>query len=237
MFWHKHTPQQIRARKEANRILDEIDRDILRSRLGLNDIPAKRGWIIYYFEKCMKFLYAITLFSCMVRLCPFWKGDFRVVDTYCTIKLGLLIALFLILSSYPGLGQNTWFWATMSFILFVIWKDIITVWVHNHLLYRNPISAVRALIMTGVNGIEIVIVFAIGYFFANQFFTRENHPVIHSPWDSLYYSLGNLFGNDRGIQPRTVGYLPYYLEVFTAILFVVIILNLVISYLGNETKP
>jgi hypothetical protein len=132
--------------------------------------------------------------------------------------------------------MNPIFVYVVAFMIFWVWKDTVTVWISNHFLYRNPMSAVRALVMTGANGIEMVIIFAIGNFFARDFFIKHGHQAFNSPADAFYYSVGVLSGNDGGIRPHGIGLLPYYLEIFTGILFLVIVLSLVMSYFGKKEK-
>jgi len=198
---------------------------------------VKRNPILRAFVNVFFIAYDCTSLSLIIRLCaPKWRDNLVVVDWHLLSWLGVTVISFSILVLFPDLYSNMVFVIPILIIIGWRWKDVITVWVTNHMLRRNSANNIRVLVLSAINVAEIIIMFSIWYFFTRNSFTNDHgSPAFKNPWYALRFSTDNLFESSGG-HIQGVGLVPYYFERFTGILLTVIIAALIMSYFGNDKK-
>jgi len=143
----------------------------------------------------------------------------------------LELVLFALLAMSPHFASQT-FWIILGLVIMIYrWQNILTYWFHDHILTGRVSSPVRALILTLINVIEIVIIFSIIDFILSSAF----NPTFVSIANSLDYSIRIMttLGWDR-YEPVGFGYILFYVQVFSGIGTIAIVIGAIMSYF---TKP
>jgi len=228
--WHNIEKRKLKAR---NREIDCINNAEFRYRNQVKRSPILRGFVNIFF-----FLYEWTSLSIIIRFwSPRWRNNLLVVDWHRLSWLMVTFFSFLGLILFPSLRSNRFFFIPILVITIWSWKDMVTVWVTNHMLRRNSANNIRVLVLSGINVVELIFIFSIWYSFTSKYFTAKNQvPAFKNGYDTLRFSVDNLFESCGRINIQGWGLVPYYVERFTGVLLVVIIIALVMSYFGNDKK-
>jgi hypothetical protein len=110
---------------------------------------------------------------------------------------------------------------------------IIVDWFHRHILTGRITSPVRTLLLIFINFAEMLLIFAIVNFLEASLFV----PALFSILNSLDYTIRIMTTLGWDIyQPVKFGYVLFYVQVFTGIGTIVIILGSVMSYFTKDSR-
>ena len=191
-------------------------------------LHTEEGWLLKAIEKVDHFSFDyLSLLHWLTKWKPQWNGNLSVVESYVVGWLLLELTFFSLLIVYPVLtGQSLWV-ILVSVLLVYRWYNIVTYWFHTHVLTGRVSSPVRALILTVINFAEIVVIFAVLDFNLPSSFT----PAFVSIQNSLDYSVRIMttLGWDK-YEPAGFGYVFFYIQIFSGIGTIAIVIGAVMSY-------
>lgn len=222
---HKRDKKLLQIKNDLER---QNSRGLLKKRLGTED-----GWLLKFVEKIDYISFErLSLINWLTRWRPQWYGDISVVETYVVGWLLLELILFALLMGTPSLAGHTFLVISAAVLLVYRWHNIIAYWFHAHVLTGRVSSPVRALILTLINFTEIVVIFSILDFVLSSAF----NPAFVSIPNSLDYSVRIMttLGWDK-YEPVNFGYLLFYVQVFSGIGTIAIVISSVLSYFTRQS--
>jgi len=188
---------------------------------------SDKVFIIPFLSKVTLFLKSISLLEIIKNCSKGWWQSYRAVEFYVLLRLFFAVLCFVALAMFPFLILYCPFYIVL---LFLAWGllDIFQAWLGIFILKPSSIySPPRSLILALINYAEIVIVFAVLVFSFNDSFT----PRFYSIWQSLRYSIGIATTLGSIYEPsKLVGYLLFYGEILFILVFVLVVVNRVLSY-------
>ncbi len=203
-------------------------RDLIKQKVNVDE-----GWLVRLLEKVDYISWEyLSLLNWLTRLNPNWYGNMSLIESYVVGWLLAELALFAALAVLPNLANNTLLAAIAVIVLAYRWHNIITYWFHAHILSGRVSSPVRALALTLINFVEIVVIFAIIDFLLSSAF----NPAFLSVPNSLDYSIRIMttLGWDK-YEPVGFGYILFYAQIFSGIGTITIVISSVMSYFTRQS--
>jgi len=226
----------VNTRKEAKNVLrreHELERQRERSKLK-KELGTDEGWLLGLAER---FDYIssekLSLLNWITKWKPEWYGNVSVVESYIVGWFFVELIAFIVLGVFPHIRLQT---PVVTLILVIIayrWYNIIVDWFHRHILTGRITSPVRTLLLIFINFAEMLLIFAIVNFLEASLFV----PALFSILNSLDYTIRIMTTLGWDIyQPVKFGYVLFYVQVFTGIGTIVIILGSVMSYFTKDSR-
>lgn len=163
-----------------------------------------------------------------------WIRAWRRVETYVLICLSIEL-VFLILVGLPPFKPWWLLYSLVAILIFLLlWRlsDIIAQWFKNYIFGSGRLLSVpRFLILTLINYLEVAIIFGIiAFVFKNGFRDDLGNPFA-SVLQSLRYSIGVITTMGSMFEPSSwYGYLIFFVEIGCAVLFLVAIIHIALSF-------
>ncbi len=188
-------------------------------------------WKVFRFLRHISIYYWIHICFIRNRGIHWWaRNRYHIVDGYVLSWLFIIDgSLICLLHSIPCLGYKCWFIGLTSFL--ILWRllDILQAWVYVNILNEQPkpMSTPRMLFLDFIAFADVIIIFGVFAFFAKTTF----HPSFCTIWQSLYYSVTTIttIGSDYSPISRC-GYLLFYGEIAFGVLFLVVVIQRVLSF-------
>lgn len=164
------------------------------------------------------------------------ENRYHIVDGYVVAWSILITILFLFLCPFP----NSWF--IWLFIIFGACRlfDIFLAWVNTNILTIDPrpYSAPRMFVLNILSFSQVIVVYAgFALLASNSFLPARSCEPIKSIWDGFYYSFTTITTMDSGFSPKDwIGYLLFYSEVSFGILFLIVVIQQVLSLYRQQSK-
>lgn len=214
--------------KTKNELARQESRKLLKKRIKTED-----GWLLKIVENIDYISFEkLSLLNWLTKWIPRWYGSMSVVETYVICWLFLELIFFAVLVAFPHLAVLTFFIILVLVFLAYRLQNIFAFWFHTHVLTGRVTSPVRALILTLINFVELVVIFSILDFILSGLFI----PAFSSIPNSLDYSIRVMttLGWDK-FEPVSLGYILFYVQIFSGIGTVAIVIGAVMSYFSRQS--
>jgi hypothetical protein len=217
--------------KELLRATHKLERQKARSLLKKN-LGTDDGWVVKLVEMVDYISFEkLSLLNWLTRLKPEWHGNVSVAETYVVGWWLVEVILFTLLAVSPNLAGHTSFLILVLVLLIYRWYNIISYWFHTHVLTGRVSSPIRAFILTLINFTEMLVIFAILDFILAKSF----NPPFVSVANSLDYTIRTMTTLGWDVyQPVKFGYILFYIQIFSGIGTVAIVLGSVMSHFTRE---
>ncbi|MBI2164792.1 MAG: hypothetical protein HYU29_00075 [Chloroflexi bacterium] len=205
----------------------------------------RHGWLVPFLAEVFHHLEGLSLINWWARRVPCWRQGVRLRR----IEIGILLFALVegwflgLLFLCPRSKDNLFFSIPLQLILGYrlvdIMQSVLSVFIFQQVrsnIEGRPLpklaSPQRTLVLTGLNYLEVIVVFAILAYLNGSSYSPE----LDSPWDASNYSIqvAALLGPEASVL-GAIGPILFVSEVFFALIFLTLVLATAVSLLPRRT--